>query len=75
MGVKDGPLPLTPILSDWKAALEIYGYPQDSWERVVEDALFLHNVITKQTKLKTRSPKDEDLEYVEIYDFIEDPGE
>jgi hypothetical protein len=45
MGVEKGPVPLTPRLEGYEAALRLYGYPETQWEFLVDGALMLHRLV------------------------------
>lgn len=73
MGVEKGNAAvLTPVIADWEAALRIYNYDPEDWQRLVEEAQVLFLATTGQSKLKAIEPfthDDLDTYIAKRFDF------
>lgn len=79
-GDKDRPILQTPVLSDWKAILEIYDYPREDWADLTDTALFLFYVIDQNNRtiydsdgqpISIAQLTDEDVIQIPLVEFLE----
>ena len=68
MGVTKGPLPLHPRIESYRAALELFGYPVDTWAWLTDGALLLHRLCNDLERINWYVECGKTLEHVTVDD-------